>query len=132
MFKRSTIEQILNPSVLLRVGLGLVFVHAGVLAVMDTETFVRFVPVWLAQVLLADTFVVTHGILSLALGTVFLVGAWTPAAALVAALDFAGILLGYGIDEVTFVLFGLMFASLALLVLSLKDSGHEINRETRV
>lgn len=103
-----------DPATLLRVGLGLVFVYAGALSLADPGTFGQFVPLWLSPLIPVGTVVLLHGALSLGLGVVFLVGAWVPAVALVATLDLALIIVCYGIDESTFTLVGLMFASLAL------------------
>jgi hypothetical protein len=117
MALHSSLPKTLEPVALLRVGLGLVLLYAGALSLVDTEVFSGFVPVWLGSLIPSGAFILGHGILSLALGVVLLVGIWVRGTALVVTLDIAAILLSYGIDETTFPLVGLMFASLALCML---------------
>jgi len=108
----------LDPTTLLRVGIGLVYVYAGALSLVDPGTFEMFLPEWLSAAIPAEAFVLGHGILSAALGILLVSGAWIPGTALAVALDLAAILLAYGIDATTFPLIGLMFAALALSALA--------------
>jgi hypothetical protein len=124
MAARSSLAVTLEPTTLLRVGIGLVFVYAGALSLADSATFTGSIPSWLSAALDAESVVSVHGVVSLALGSLLLLDRWVSIAAIIATLDFACILAVCGINESTFALFGLMFASLALLSLVYRNTGH--------
>ena len=111
---RRSLAAVLSPIVLLRIGLGLTLLYAAVRALADPMTWIGFVPSWVAAVLPAATLLAIHAVAELLVGGALIVGRWVRAASFIAFLDFAAILIAYGIDEVTFRDFGLLFAALAL------------------
>lgn len=113
-----------TPTVLLRLGLGLVFLYAGLHALIDPQSWIGFVPFWISKIMPASTFLTAHSIFELLLGGILLLGKWKlPAAAMIAALDLAAILFLYGVDDVTFRDFGLVMMALALFLLAQKTEG---------
>jgi len=118
MFRDTNIVRALDPAVLLRVGIGLTFLYAGAVALVDPATWISFVPAWFP--IPPEIFITVYGACLTALAAVLIAGRWLPVASLLAVLHLAALLLGYGIDDATFQSFGLMFAALALLVLSLR------------
>lgn len=110
-----------SPVMLLRLGLGLVFLYAGVHALVDPQSWIGFVPHWASVIIPAATFLMVHSIFELLLGVLFLVGKWwLPALSFIAAIDLGAILVLYGVDDTTFRDFGLVMAALALFLLSQK------------
>lgn len=115
-------KQKITPAVLLRLGLGLVFLYAGIHALVDPESWIGFVPHWITSFVPAGVFLVTHSIFELVLGGILLVGKWQLSlAAAITAADFTAIIVLYGVDDVTFRDFGLVMAALALFLLAQKQ-----------
>ncbi|KKT92374.1 MAG: hypothetical protein UW92_C0002G0018 [Candidatus Jorgensenbacteria bacterium GW2011_GWA2_45_13] len=113
----------ISPVTLLRLGLGFVFLYAGLHALVDPESWIGFVPQWVSVIIPATTFLIAHSIFELILGAVLLIGKWwLSPAAVVAAIDLAAIILFYGVDDVTFRDFGLVMAALAVFLLAQKNS----------
>lgn len=118
MWKPARLET-LSPALVLRIGLGLTFLYAGAVALADPGAWASAVPGWVP--IPAAALVTAGGLTDLALAILLVSGRWIPVAACLAALFFAAFLLCYGVTDATFQAFGLMFASLALLALSLGD-----------
>ncbi len=106
----------LSPVLLLRIGLGLVFIYAGAHQIADPGAWTGFVPGWLGQIISPLTFIYIHGAFELALGLGIIIGFYLPILALIGALDLFAILIFFGVDDVTFRDFGLLMASLALFL----------------
>jgi len=119
MWKRSNFTAMLSPILLLRVGVGLTLLYIGVVAVADPETWALYVPLWVPGP--AVSCITVCGVLDLVLAALIIAGRALPLASFLAAFHFAALILGYGVDDATFQSFGLMFASLALFVLSLPE-----------
>ncbi|TSC67938.1 MAG: hypothetical protein G01um101466_604 [Parcubacteria group bacterium Gr01-1014_66] len=108
--------------VLLRLGLAGTYIFSGYDLFMHPRSWTQFVPYWFSQLLTLlmplDLFIRMQGIGELILALLFL--AWflprsfVKMAALISSLEFAGILLFFGIDLITFRDIGLLGASLAL------------------
>lgn len=113
----------ISPIMLLRLGLGLVFLYAGLHALIDPLSWIGFVPQWVGRIMPPATFLTIHSIFELALGAALLIFERAlPATSLLAALDLAAILLLYGVDDATFRDFGLVMMALALFLLSQKQA----------
>lgn len=114
-------SQFQSPAMLLRVGLGLTFLYAGIASLIDPIPWVGYLPAWTSALAPATTLIPIHGIFQAALGFALITGTLLRLTALVATLDLAGILVSYGIDGVTFRDLGLLFATLALFSHSIKS-----------
>ncbi len=111
----------LSPALILRIGLGLVFIYAGAHQIADPGSWAGFVPAWLGGLISPLTFIYIHGAFELALGLGIIIGFFLPVLSLLAALDFFSILIFFGVDDVTFRDFGLLMSALALLFLTKKE-----------
>lgn len=107
----------LSPVLILRFGLGLTFLYAGLYALLDPVAWVGFVPHWVGSLMDPNVFLTVHSAFQLVLSAAFLFGVFLPASSLIAFLDLVAILLFYGLDDLTFRDFGLAFAALALFTL---------------
>jgi len=103
-----------KPLVLLRFGLGLVFLYAGAHALAYADGWLEFVPSWVAAVIPLRSFLFFHSVGTVLLGALLIANVKTHWLALIAALDLFAILAFAGIDETTFRDFGLLMAALAL------------------
>lgn len=117
----------------LRIGLGLMYVYSGVSLIRHPLDWQGFLPPWFAdlmsRVLPLPTYLAVQGAGELVLAAVFLLPFVTlffvRIAAVLAALEFAGILLFTGLDLVTFRDVGLLGAAVALALLAApRRSGH--------
>ena len=108
----------LTPEFVLRIGVGLTFLYAGLHVAFDPTSWIGFVPHWLGTIINPYLFLTIHGIVEIILGALILSGFFIPIASLLAFLDLFSILVFYGVDDTTFRDFGLMMAVLALFLLS--------------
>lgn len=100
----------------LRVGLGLVFLYAATASLQDPTNWVGFVPSFVGVLMPRESFLFVHSLFELALGVALIVGKWLPVLSTLAFLLFLGILMFFGINDVTFRDFGLASMALALFV----------------
>lgn len=114
----SELYSILTPERVLRFGLGVVFLYAGIAAISDPTTWVSFVPAWISAILSPLSFLWIHAIAELILGVSLILGIYIPIASLAGALDLLSILVFYGIDAITFRDVGLFLAAIALFLLA--------------
>jgi len=113
--------QLIKPALVLRIGLGLIFIYAGLHMLQDPQNWVGFVPSWIETIINRQTFLYIHAIFELILGVLFLVGLWLPLISFMAFFDFFAILLFFGIDDTTFRDIGLLMMTLALFLISIED-----------
>ncbi|MCL4404134.1 DoxX family membrane protein [Patescibacteria group bacterium] len=111
----------LSPVLLLRIGLGLVFIYAGVHQIAQPAAWDGFVPGWIAGIINPVTFIYIHGAFELALGLGIIVGLLLPILSFIAFLDLFSIMVFFGVDDVTFRDFGLLMAALALFLFTRKE-----------
>lgn len=111
----------ISPVLILRIGLGLVFIYAGAHAIADPVSWTGFVPQWLGHIVSPVTFVYIHGAFELALGLGLVIGLFLPILSFLAFLDFFAILVFFGVDDVTFRDFGLLMSALALFFFTSKE-----------
>ncbi len=107
----------LTPEFILRIGLGLTFLYAGLHVIFDSTSWIGFIPHWLQTLVNPHLFLTIHGIAEIVLGGLILGGLFLQVASLLAFLDLFSILVFYGVDDVTFRDFGLMMAALTLFLL---------------
>lgn len=100
----------------LRLGLGLVFIYAGLNSLIDPESWVGYIPQFIFGIMGANTFLAIHSVLELIIGLSLLVGIKIQIASLAAFLSISSILIFYGVDNITFRDFGLALAALALFI----------------
>lgn len=105
-------------SLLLRVGLAIVFLYAAIFSLKDPNEWIGYVPSYLAKGLSTDVILKLMSVLQIVLGLWLLSGKYARYAAAIAALMLAGIILtNWGQLYITFRDFGLLFSALALAVL---------------
>lgn len=115
------IKNIMTPSRILGVGLGLTFIYAGTSSLLSPQNWIGFVPEWLnifpeliKGIQFRESFLFLHGVFEIIMGAWLISGYKTKIPALLSFLSIAAIILFYGIDDVTFRDFGLLSAALAL------------------
>jgi uncharacterized membrane protein YphA (DoxX/SURF4 family) len=101
---------------ILRVGLGLIFLYAGTASLQDPTSWIGFVPSFVSLVMPREVFLMLHAIFELALGIGLVAGLWTSVLSALAFFALLSILTLFGIDDVTFRDFGLAAMALALFV----------------
>ncbi|MEX1014281.1 MAG: hypothetical protein WDZ80_03925 [Candidatus Paceibacterota bacterium] len=107
-------KKYLKPIIILRVGLGAVFVYAGISSLAIPTLWSGFIPSWLLEFFDESILIIVHGIIQTAIGALLLLGYWLKEISLAAFFDILLIIIFFGIDPVTFRDFGLLMMALAL------------------
>lgn len=115
----------------LRVGLAAVFIWAGVDMIRNPSDWQGFIPPWLLELLPYGEYeyLFIHGTFEILLAVSFLSGFLVWISAPLAVLEFAGILIFVGVDQVTFRDIGLLGAAWAMSYLAI---GFRINPKPRI
>ena len=110
-------------SLLLRIGLFVVFVYAGISALMNPSNWIWFVPQWIDIFISRDIFLMIHGITDLIIG-LWVVSNFKPFySGLIASLSLIGIILGNVTQlDIIFRDIGILFASLAFMVFNYRKN----------
>ncbi len=111
----------LSPVLLLRIGLGLVFIYAGSHAIAEPGALTGFVPSWLGHMINPITLIYIHGAFELALGLGIIIGFFLPILSFLSFLDFLAIIIFFGVDDITFRDFGLLMSALALFLMTRRN-----------
>lgn len=111
----------INPSLILRLGLGGVFIYAGISIITSYGRWVEFLPDWTSYIASNQNFLITYGIIQLAIGILLLTGFSLPITSFIAFLNLLLIMIFSGVGDTTFRDFGLSLALLALFVLNTKE-----------
>lgn len=106
-----------KETLILRIGLAVVLIYAGVKILMDPFSWIGFVPDWVTFLAAKESFLKLHGIIEIVLGLGLLSGFYPAVFSGLTFLDFVSILIFYGIDDVVFRDIGLAAAALALLLM---------------
>ena len=112
---------------ILRLGLTIVLLYAGISMLIDSTPWIGFVPMWLVGILIkiglpVELFLAAHAIFEIILALWILSGWHIRWAGLVLFLDMLSILIFYGIDLVTFRDIGLLGAALFLSLYSTQEN----------
>ena len=107
---------------LLRIGLALTLLYAGISIFIAPTNWVGFVPAWMDAFYPAESFIIIHGALDVLLAVGLLSGRFLWFFSGVTFFNLTSILLFYGVDDVTFRDMGLAFAALALFVRSISSA----------
>lgn len=106
----------LTSHILLRAGLGFVFLYAGIASFLQPDIWISFVPAWVEDLAIArDTALYLHAMADIALGVLFLLGKWQKWVGLIGFVTLFLIVFVNGTELllVTFRDVGLAFAALA-------------------
>ncbi|PJE64834.1 MAG: hypothetical protein COU90_01050 [Candidatus Ryanbacteria bacterium CG10_big_fil_rev_8_21_14_0_10_43_42] len=115
----------ISPSIPLRLGLGAMYLYSGFDLVRNPDNWISFIPGWFMDVLMTittlETFLRLQGVVELLFAFIFL-SLFLPqkgvrVAAVFSALEICSILVFTGVDLITFRDFGLLGASVALIIL---------------
>lgn len=113
---------ILSPVFLIRLGLGLVFIYAGVYKLFDPASWAGFIPHWFTRIISGDVFLPLLGVFELILGVMLILRLYLALVSLLAFSELFIILLVYGISDTTFRDFGLLMATLALFLMCSREN----------
>jgi uncharacterized membrane protein YphA (DoxX/SURF4 family) len=106
-------------SVLLRIGLAIVFLYAAIGSFLNPDAWIGYFPVILQRMVPKGFLLGSFSIIEIVLSIWLLAGKKTFYAAIIAALMLAGIILAnFGAMDIVFRDFGILFAALALAALS--------------
>jgi len=106
---------------LLRVGLALTLLYAGISIFVAPLNWVGFVPEFIRVIYPAESFIIVHAVFDLLLGAGLLWGRYLWFFSGLAFFNLASILLFYGVDDITFRDIGLLFMALALFTRSISS-----------
>jgi len=98
---------------LVRVGLGLVFLFFGVDKIQRPEVWVGWIPPFLRGI---DNFLLINGIIEIAFGVLLIIGLFTRYVALIVSVFLMGILVVFSIDNITGRDIGLLFSAVSLIL----------------
>lgn len=101
---------------LIRVGLGLVFVYFGIDKFLRPEVWEGWIPPFIKASVPSATFLTMSGVIEIVLGTMLIVGLLTRYAALLVAFFLVGVLATFGADDITGRDVGLLGAALSLVL----------------
>ncbi|MDP3725165.1 MAG: DoxX family protein [Nanoarchaeota archaeon] len=128
MLRASNFKKHITPELALRIGLGGVFLYAGINSLLNPTAWIGFIPQWINNIPLFPELVegiqfreivlMLHGAFEIVLALALLLGFWKRLASLLAFLSIAGMLIFYGVDDVSFRDFGLLAMAYALLLLT--------------
>jgi len=107
-------------SVLLRIGLGLVFIYFSIQQMINPDQWIGFVPEFLtSSVITASNLVIFNSVIELAGGLLLIAGLYTRIASLILGVHLLFITISVGWNPVGVRDFGLTIATLALAFINL-------------
>jgi uncharacterized membrane protein YphA (DoxX/SURF4 family) len=106
---------------LLRIGLGGVFLWFGIDKFFHGSAWQHYIPGWFPMLIPAPTFIFLLGVVETIVGAFVLFGLFTRIAAVVAALMLIPIIISLGYNEIGVRDFGLLFLALGVSVLGSGD-----------
>lgn len=101
---------------LLRVAVAFPLLWAGIRSVIDPASWVGFVPDFIGAYIAPEDFLVVHGFVWVLTATGIIAGFWRPFFAFLAFAGLAGILIFYGVDDITFRDVGLVLTAFVLFL----------------
>ena len=111
-------------SFLLRSGLAIVFLYAGVSAFLNPTAWIGFVPMWIRNIISENIFLPIHATLDVVIGIWLISGKKIFYASIVASLAILSILIfNIGALEILFRDVAILFMALALVALSYRKKG---------
>ena len=114
-----TIDKRALGLLLLRLGLGGVFLWFGVDKFISPLNWIGWIPGWLSPLLPMSqyTFIYTLGVIEVITGVLVLVGYYTRIAAVVAGLQLLGIIISFGFNDIMIRDMGLLFLAASIVLL---------------
>ena len=110
-----------REDLLLRLAVAFPLIWAGVSQITNPTNWVGFVPVWLASIVDPEAFLGIHSLFNLIVGAGILLGFWRIIFSGLAIASLAGIVIFYGVDDVTFRDVGLAIVALVLFLRAIKS-----------
>ncbi|MDP2629588.1 MAG: DoxX family membrane protein [Candidatus Harrisonbacteria bacterium] len=87
---------------LLRLGLAFVFLYAGLGGLTNPDAWIGFIPSWVSNFISLDVFLAIHAVIEIIVAILIIFNLFPKITYALATLFILGILLFYGIDEITF------------------------------
>ena len=117
-----------TAALLIRIGLCIVFLYAGISALISPENWINFVPKWVEIIMSKETFLMLHSIADIVVGLWLISGIKPFYSALVSGVMLIAIISG-NVSQISIIFrnFALLFADIALMVLTYKNDRTEIN-----
>jgi len=106
---------------LLRIGLGGVFLWFGIDKFIHPDIWVNYIPQWFPMLIPVGTFILLMGIVESLIGFFVLIGFYTRTAAAIAALMLIPIIVSLGYNEISVRDFGLLMLAVGIAVLGAGD-----------
>lgn len=101
---------------ILRVAVSFPLLWAGIRSIVDPTSWVGFVPGVVSAYMAPEDFLIAHGFVWILTAAGILAGFWRPFFAFLAFAGLVGILIFYGVDDITFRDVGLALAALVLFL----------------
>jgi hypothetical protein len=105
----------------LRIGLGLVFLYAGINMLLYAYDWTIFIPAWVSEFVSDNLFLSVWGGLQCAIGLAIISGKLTKYGSIAALIVSGSVIVFHGVDTITFRDFGLFAAALALVLIINKN-----------
>lgn len=94
---------------------------------MNPADWIGFAPPWLGSFIAPEAFLTIHSVFNIVVGIGLLIGLWRIIFSAAALASLAGILIFYGVDDITFRDVGLAIVSFVLVLRALKRKQHILN-----
>ena len=117
----------IKPSLLLRIGLGGVFIYAGSSIITTPARWIEYLPEWVNSFMFSKTFLLIYGGIQIIIGLLILFNILISYISFFAFLNIFIIMIFTGLNDYTFQNFGLAMAVLSLFILSVKKNNKQIN-----
>lgn len=115
-----------REDLLLRVAVAFPMLWAGVRQIMNPTDWIGFVPPWLGSFIDPGVFLTVHSVFNIVVGIGLFVGLWRVLFSAAAIASLAGIVIFYGVDDVTFRDVGLAIVAFVLFLQAVRK-----DRESR-
>ena len=109
-----------REDLLLRIAVAFPMIWAGVSQIMNPTDWIGFVPSWLGSFIAPEAFLTVHSVFNIVVGIGLLIGLWRVLFSAAAVASLAGIVIFYGVDDVTFRDVGLTIVASVLFLRALK------------
>ncbi len=109
-------------SFFLRIGISIVFLYAGVSALLNPTSWVGFIPIWLREIIPVEFFLPIHAVLDVLIGLWLVSGKKTFYASFIASLSLLAIIaFNVGALDIIFRDISILLSAVSLMILHSKD-----------
>lgn len=109
-------------SFFLRTGLAIVFLYAGIAALLNPAVWIGFIPIWVRNIIPGNIFLPMHAVLDIIIGMWMIAGKKLLYVSIIASLSlFSIIIFNTTALDIIFRDIALLFSAVALMILHLRE-----------